>query len=112
MTGELKKGRYVYCHCTGERNGKCTRPYVSKSMIDDAFTSLLARLIVPNEMLGWIEAGLRESDKDRHTKRESRGRSIKRFDIGWQGGTREWALEEIVAELSAAFLGSEIGIAE
>lgn len=33
-----------------------------------------------------------------------------RFDIGWQHGTRERAFEEIVAELSAAFLGSEIGI--
>jgi hypothetical protein len=27
MVGELKKGRYVYYHCTGNR-GRCGDPYV------------------------------------------------------------------------------------
>ena len=26
LVGELKKGRYVYCHCTGNK-GKCDEPY-------------------------------------------------------------------------------------
>jgi DNA invertase Pin-like site-specific DNA recombinase len=43
LVGELKKGRYVYYHCTGYK-GKCPEPYVREEVLSEKFASLLGRL--------------------------------------------------------------------
>lgn len=77
MTGELKKGKYVYYHCTGERRAECGRPYVAEAKITEAFIEVLKRLIVPQEIFDWVKDALREADKDRHVKRAKRETAIR-----------------------------------
>src|SRR5580692_6808301 len=36
MVGEIKKGRYVYYHCTGYK-GKCHEPYVREEVLEGRF---------------------------------------------------------------------------
>jgi hypothetical protein len=62
MVGEMKKGRYVYYHCTGYR-GKCGEPYTPEATLEREFGKGLRELILPPEILQWLEAELVESEK-------------------------------------------------
>jgi len=43
LVGELKKGRYVYYHCTGNK-GKCLEPYVREEVLEAEFTKAIRAL--------------------------------------------------------------------
>lgn len=43
MTGELKKGKYTYYHCTGYK-GKCNEPYTRETVLDEQFCEFLGLL--------------------------------------------------------------------
>lgn len=53
MSGEVKKGRYVYYHCQGPK-GLCSRPYVREELLTEAFRTLLAELTPPPMMADWL----------------------------------------------------------
>ncbi len=40
LVGELKKGQYVYYHCTGNR-GKCPEPYTRQEVLASGFANIL-----------------------------------------------------------------------
>lgn len=46
LTAELKKGRYVYYHCTGNR-GACPKPFVREERLTEFFASLLEGISIP-----------------------------------------------------------------
>jgi site-specific DNA recombinase len=46
LVGEIKKGRYVYYHCTGNR-GKCTEPYTRQEVLTREFANVLQELVIP-----------------------------------------------------------------
>lgn len=60
MTGEIKKGRYVYYHCTGHK-GKCPERYVREEELDREFTEALRTIKIDKEVLDWIVVALKES---------------------------------------------------
>ena len=103
MTGELKKGKYVYYHCTGRKRDVCGRPYVSEPAITNAFAALLSRLIVPELELGWIRDGLREADRDRHARREARERAIHAEVRTLKDRLERLYLDKLSGEISAEF---------
>jgi site-specific DNA recombinase len=76
LLGELKKGRYVYYHCTGHR-GKCVEPYTREEVMQDQLAASLRDLIVPREVLSWLNEALSQSDL---TERAAREREIKRLE--------------------------------
>lgn len=49
MSGEVKKGKYTYYHCTGMHD--CERPFVREEVFDDYFVSLLEGLVLPDFIL-------------------------------------------------------------
>ena len=51
LVGEIKKGRYVYYHCTGNR-GKCPEPYTRQEVLNGAFANILRELVIPPPSLG------------------------------------------------------------
>ena len=63
MVGEIKKGRYVYYHCTGFK-GKCPEPYTREEVLEEKFTSLLKGISFSDETLVWVRQALRESHQD------------------------------------------------
>jgi site-specific DNA recombinase len=63
MVGELKKGRYVYYHCTGYR-GNCHEPYVREESLHEEFGAVLRRIQLPNELLEWLTEELRLTRQD------------------------------------------------
>ena len=63
LVGELKKGRYVYYHCTGYK-GKCPDPYTREEVLEKRFTELLKGISFSREVLAWVTRALRESHGD------------------------------------------------
>ena len=63
LVGEIKKGRYVYYHCTGYK-GKCPEPYVREEVLEAKFAEILRRLTFDDEVLGWVKEALRQSHVD------------------------------------------------
>ena len=63
LTGEIKKGRYVYYHCTGHK-GKCPERYVREEELDRGFREALRAIKLDKEALEWITIALKESHSE------------------------------------------------
>ena len=63
MVGEIKKGKYVYYHCTGFK-GKCPEPYTREEVLEEKFTGLLKGISFSEETLSWVRRALRSSHAD------------------------------------------------
>ena len=70
LVGELKKKRYVYYHCTGNK-GKCPEPYVREGVLETQFTAALRRLKFDDEVLAWVKQALRQSHADERREDEA-----------------------------------------
>ena len=80
LVAEIKKGRYVYYHCTGQR-GKCEERYTREELLMEQFTGHLRELIVPPEVTEWLQATYVESDL---TERAARARAIKQHEAQYE----------------------------
>lgn len=49
LTGELKKGKYIYYHCTGNRGGTCKKDYTRQEKIDKTISEILRYVVIPYE---------------------------------------------------------------
>tara|TARA_R110002073_G_scaffold123819_1_gene267610 strand:+ start:577 stop:2148 length:1572 start_codon:yes stop_codon:yes gene_type:complete len=63
MVGEIKKGKYIYYHCTGYK-GKCPEPYTRQEVLEEKFGEVLRGLTFDNDILAWVTQALRESHVD------------------------------------------------
>lgn len=59
MVGEIKKGRYVYYHCVGRRNG-CDLPYVREECLTEQFAAFLDRIRIPEDLLQKLKVAMLE----------------------------------------------------
>jgi site-specific DNA recombinase len=75
LVGELKKGRYVYYHCTGNR-GKCPEPYTRQEVLTEEFMGILRNLIIPQSVLDWLVETAVDADR---TEEAARERTLKRL---------------------------------
>ena len=66
LVGGVKKGRYVYYHCTGYR-GKCGEPYTREETLKSEFANRLRELALPREVLEWLEAEQVNAEKTAQT---------------------------------------------
>ena len=66
LTGEIKKGRYVYYHCTGHK-GKCPEKYIREEELDSQFTEALKAIKMDGEVLEWVVTALKESHNEEKT---------------------------------------------
>ncbi len=79
MVAELKKGKYVYYHCTGHR-GKCPEPYTRQEVLVDEFSALLSELVIPSEVLEWLAEVVNSTDQAEAVTRE-RSRKSKESEL-------------------------------
>ncbi len=64
MTAEIKKGRYVYYHCTGFK-GQCGNTYIREEALSALFEDVVRRVQIPAEVAEGIAHTLRESQADK-----------------------------------------------
>ena len=62
LTAELKKGKYVYYHCTGNKGGKCKKDYIREENLDKVFIELMQKIAdaIPDTILDDIKKALKE----------------------------------------------------
>jgi site-specific DNA recombinase len=77
LVGEIKKGRYVYYHCTGNR-GKCPEPYIRQEVLNAEFAGILADLVIPEPILHWLADAVLDTDRTEQAAREA---AIKRLQV-------------------------------
>lgn len=76
----MKKGRYVYYHCTGQK-GKCPEPYVREEVIEEEFTHAIGKISLPAQFVSWASKVLRENnDEDAHFREEAMARLQDQLD--------------------------------
>ncbi|MGA7414548.1 MAG: recombinase family protein [Bryobacteraceae bacterium] len=73
MVGELKKGKYAYFHCTGNR-GKCPEPYTRQEILTREFANVLQELVIPQPILDWLGEAVLASDR---TEQAARAQTIR-----------------------------------
>jgi Recombinase zinc beta ribbon domain len=64
FTAEIKKGQYVYYHCTGH-GGPCGNTYVREEELIRQLGELLKQVRIPTELAGKLATVLRESQTDK-----------------------------------------------
>lgn len=63
LVGELKKGRYVYYRCSGNK-GDCGERYVREEVLEEEFSKAMGLLHFDEEILNWLTDALRHSHQD------------------------------------------------
>ncbi len=77
MVAEIKKQRYVYYHCTGNRTPhKCPEPYTRQETLVHQFATTLSDLVVPTPILDWLTTELARTDEHEQTTRDA---TLKRY---------------------------------
>jgi hypothetical protein len=69
LVAEMKKGRYVYYHCTGYR-GKCPERYTREEILENQFAGRLHDLVIPPEVINWLQHDLVAEDLREQQARE------------------------------------------
>ena len=69
MVAEIKKGKYIYYHCTGNK-GKCPEKYSREEVIDQQFTDSLERIQIDNDVVDWIVEVMNASTAEAREHRE------------------------------------------
>jgi site-specific DNA recombinase len=64
LTGELKKGRYTYYHCTGYR-GPCGNTYIREEELARLLGDVVKHVRIPPELADGVARVLRESQADK-----------------------------------------------
>jgi hypothetical protein len=62
LVAELKKRKYLYYHCTGNR-GKCREPYTHQETLSREFANVLQELVIPPAVLEWLSDAVLDSDR-------------------------------------------------
>ena len=63
VTAEVKKGKYVYYHCTKARGG-CNASYVRKEVLEDMLGEIVRDIVIDATTVEWIKQALHESHVD------------------------------------------------
>ncbi len=64
MTPEIKKGKYIYYHCTGFK-GKCGNTYIRESKLVELFADVVKQIEIDDNMVADIKKALAESHQDK-----------------------------------------------
>lgn len=60
LTAEIKKGKYIYYHCTGNKGGDCKKFYIRQEQIELAIVDVLKEIYVSEEEIKEIKSLVKE----------------------------------------------------
>jgi hypothetical protein len=76
LTAELKKGKYIYYHCTGKRGGTCKKDYIRQEQIEKAIVDVLEKIQRPAHIYDKIIEVLKEMQQTKENFEEASFESI------------------------------------
>ena len=63
MLAQIKKGKYVYYHCTNGK-GSCSKNYVREEVIDEQIKAILQSIKLDETRLDWVKEALKLSHQE------------------------------------------------
>jgi hypothetical protein len=63
ITAEIKKGKYIYYHCTGN-HGPCPKPAIRQETLAEKLGDVIKGIAIDEGLLDWLIQALRESHRD------------------------------------------------
>ena len=77
VSGEIKKGKYIYYSCTGAKS-PCEQKhrYIRENIIEKQIINALAKIKIDNQQKSWIQSILSESYKDEQKYTQERLNSL------------------------------------
>lgn len=75
MVAEIKKEKYVYYHCTGNK-GKCPGKYAREELIDRQFAESLYQIQIDDEVIKWIVSIMKKSIAEDRKKKEEQIKAL------------------------------------
>ncbi len=76
ITASIKKGRYIYYHCTGSR-GPCQRPFTRQEVLEEKFGEVIKGIVIPDSVVGWLVKALQEGQKGKVAHQEAILRKVR-----------------------------------
>ena len=102
LTAEVKKGQYIYYHCTGFK-GRCPEPYVREEVLTGRFGDLLGRLEFDAEVLKWAAQALRQSHQDEKRYHDEAVERLQREYVRFQNRIDAMYVDKLDGKVSAEF---------
>jgi len=63
ITAEIKKGKYIYYHCTGN-HGSCPKPIVRQETLEEKLGEVIKGITIDDGIFDWLSQALKESHRD------------------------------------------------
>ena len=104
LVGEIKKGRYVYYHCSGAK-GKCPEPYARQEVIEREFESVLRLVVMDEQVVDWVASALRQSHTDEKRFRDEAVAKLKNEHARLQGRLEAMYEDRLDGRVDLAFFG-------
>ena len=102
ITAEIKKGRYVYYHCTGYR-GKCEQPYVREEVIEQRVKEILDGVRIAPERLAWLKEALHRGHADEEAYHNAQIETLNAQQATIQRRLDQAYLDKLDGKISEAF---------
>ena len=120
VTAEIKKGRYVYYHCTGYR-GKCALPYFREEELGGRLGQILKDIHIPDDVLVQLRQSLLHDESRARAHGRAEGERLrtrlaqvrrrieqayldkldgKIAEAFWAAKSSEWNLEEAQIQMA------------
>jgi site-specific DNA recombinase len=109
LVGEIKKGRYVYYHCSGNK-GKCPEPYTREEDFEERFAELLKGLSLDGEILDWVTEALRQSHGDEKKYHDEATTRLQAEYKRLQARIEVMYVEKLDGKIDAAFYVANEGV--
>ena len=82
VSGETKKHKYIYYHCTFSKGRHENASYVPEDKLAKLFGEAVKKVTLPRELVDWLKEALKESTKNVSELQEKRRASVKsKYDI-------------------------------
>ncbi len=79
MVGEIKKEKYIYYHCTGNRGGDCKKgSYIRENVIEDAILDVLSNFELPTDALDIVKRCLKNEMESQNYYNETRIKELEK----------------------------------
>ena len=102
ITAELKKGKYVYYHCTNGK-GRCQQPYVREEKLAEAFAEVVGRISLDPSQAQEIQIALKDSFETEKDFREKEIAKLKREHAKLQKRLEQTYLDKIEGRITTEF---------
>lgn len=103
LTAELKKGKYIYYHCTGNKGGDCKKDYVREETIEKSFKEILKRMHITEELITKIMKAIKDIHAKKNDYNEETSETIEKQIKILQKRIEQLYIDKIDGNISSEF---------